>query len=103
MAFRSPRLENFAVWFDSWGKFFFRVTMGRSEKQTSKQESVDIVNTHADGGWGWFVCFAGFIAQFTILGIQNNTGILYTSLLTEFKGSKGDTGTYVYSTVGILY
>ncbi|EDO39975.1 predicted protein, partial [Nematostella vectensis] len=44
-----------------------------------------------EGGWGWLVCLAGFIAQFTILGIQNNTGILYTTLLTEFKGNKGDT------------
>ena len=68
--------------------------MGKNDKQTSDQETVNIVNTSRvpEGGWGWLVCVAGFTAQFTILGIQNNTGILYTSLLTEFKGTKGDTG-----------
>lgn len=69
--------------------------MGKMEKQNIEQESVDIIKTERlipEGGWGWLVCLAGFTAQFTILGIQNNTGILYTSLLTEFKRSKGDTG-----------
>lgn len=84
--------------------------MGKNEKQNcaEHQESVDIIKTEQvpEGGWGWLVCVAGFFAQFTILGIQNNTGILYTSLLTEFKGSKGDTGTlynFIYSQMVISY
>lgn len=84
--------------------------MGKNEKQNcaEHQESVDIIKTEQvpEGGWGWLVCVAGFFAQFTILGIQNNTGILYTSLLTEFKGSKGDTGTlydFIYSQMEISF
>lgn len=83
--------------------------MDRNEKQSDEryQANVEIIKTSEvpEGGWGWLVCLAGFTAQFTILGIQNNTGILYTSLLTEFKGSKGDTGKialYLSQNVNIL-
>jgi hypothetical protein len=70
--------------------------MGKNEKEENGSQTVNIVdlNPLPEGGWGWLVCFAGFTAQFLILGIQNNTGILYTALLTEFGGSKGDTGMF---------
>lgn len=79
--------------------------MGKKEKaENNNLESVSIVdlNPLPEGGWGWLVCLAGFTAQFLILGIQNNTGILYTALLTEFKGRKGDTGRIYHLSFNIL-
>lgn len=69
--------------------------MGKKEKTENSPETVSIVDLKPlpEGGWGWLVCLAGFTAQFIILGIQNNTGILNIGLLTEFKGRKGETGT----------
>ncbi|XP_032238505.2 monocarboxylate transporter 10 [Nematostella vectensis] len=34
------------------------------------------------------VCAASFVVQFVVLGIQNSYGVLFTPLLTEFKGSE---------------
>ena len=73
--------------------------MGNNEKgskQSKKGEVQHIVvpSTVPEGGWGWLVCLAGFIAQFVVLGLQNNTGILYKTLLVEFQSSKGDTGQF---------
>ena len=68
--------------------------MGKNTKESKEIEKIQ-VEIHArsvpDGGWGWLVCLAGFIAQFVVLGIQNNTGIIYKALLEEFKQSKGET------------
>ena len=70
--------------------------MGKKSQETMDVEKVDVEVRYSevpDGGWGWLVCLAGFITQFIVLGIQNNTGILYTALLDEYKRSKGQTGT----------
>ena len=72
-------------------------TMGKDRKESKEIEKIQVeIQTRSvpDGGWGWFVCLAGFIAQFVVLGIQNNTGIIYMALLLEFGQSKGDTGIY---------
>ena len=69
--------------------------MGKDTKESKEIEKVQVqiqVRSVSDGGWGWCVCLAGFIAQFVVLGIQNNTGILYKALLEEFRQSKGETG-----------
>lgn len=69
--------------------------MGKDSKESKDIEKVQVeiqVRSVPDGGWGWLVCLAGFIAQFVVLGIQNNTGILYKALLEEFRQSKGETG-----------
>ena len=70
--------------------------MGKDTKESKEMEKVEVeITVRSDvpeGGWGWLVCLAGFIAQFVVLGLQNNTGILYKALLTEFKTSKGETG-----------
>ena len=70
--------------------------MGKNNKESKEIEKVDVeIVVRSDvpeGGWGWFVCLAGFIAQFVVLGLQNHSGILYKALLQEFKTSKGETG-----------
>ena len=70
--------------------------MEKNNKESKEIEKVDVeIVVRSDvpeGGWGWFVCLAGFIAQFVVLGLQNHTGILYKALLLEFKTSKGETG-----------
>lgn len=71
--------------------------MGKDSKESKEIEKVQVeiqVRSVPDGGWGWFICLAGFIAQFVVLGIQNNTGIIYKALLEEFRQSKGETGIY---------
>ena len=45
-----------------------------------------------EGGWGWIICAAAFVAQLIVMGIHNSFGILYTTLLEEFKKSKAETG-----------
>ncbi|XP_031565580.1 monocarboxylate transporter 10-like [Actinia tenebrosa] len=79
--------------------------MGKKDKTENSPETVNIVelNPFPEGGWGWLVCLAGFTAQFIILGIQNNTGILYTCLLTEFKGRKGDTAWVLSIGLGMMF
>lgn len=69
--------------------------MGKKSRKDDPAEKVSLqvdVSPVADGGWGWLVCVAGFVAQFIVLGIQNNSGILYTALLEEYQRSKGQTG-----------
>lgn len=71
--------------------------MGKDTKENKEIEKIQVeihVRSVPDGGWGWLVCLAGFIAQFVVLGIQNNTGIIYKALLEEFKQSKGETSMY---------
>lgn len=71
--------------------------MGKDTKENKEIEKIQVeihVRSAPDGGWGWLVCLAGFIAQFVVLGIQNNTGIIYKALLEEFKQSKGETSMY---------
>lgn len=62
--------------------------MGKDIKENKEIEKIQVeiyVCFVLDGGWGWFVCFVGFIVQFVVFGIQNNIGIIYKVLLEEFK------------------
>ena len=45
-----------------------------------------------EGGWGWVICVAAFVTQLIVMGIHNSFGILYTTLLGEYKKSKAETG-----------
>jgi len=45
-----------------------------------------------EGGWGWAICAAAFVAQLIVMGIHNSFGILYTTLLEEYQKSKAETG-----------
>ena len=45
-----------------------------------------------EGGWGWVICAAAFVTQFIVMGVHNSFGILYTTLLEEYKKSKAETG-----------
>ena len=38
------------------------------------------------------ICGAAFVTQFIVMGIHNSFGILYTTLLEEYKRSKAETG-----------
>jgi len=68
--------------------------MGKNTTESKEIDKIQVevrVRSVPDGGWGWLVCLAGFIAQCVVLGIQNNTGIIYKALLEKFKQSKGET------------
>lgn len=43
-----------------------------------------------DGGYGWVICIAAAVIQFIILGIHNNFGILYTSLIGDLHAKPSD-------------
>lgn len=43
-----------------------------------------------EGGWGWVVCFASFWTNGTIFGILNLFGVLFVSIIDEFKVPGGD-------------
>ena len=45
-----------------------------------------------EGGWGWVICVSAFFTQLIVMGINNSFGILFTTLLEEFKKSKAETG-----------
>ena len=45
-----------------------------------------------DGGYGWVICIAAAVIQFIILGIHNNFGILYTSLIGDLHAKPSDAG-----------
>ena len=47
-----------------------------------------------EGGFGWVIVVAAFMVQFFVLGTINNFGILYTSLLDEFKQGRQKTCEY---------
>lgn len=49
-----------------------------------------------EGGWGWMICGAAFVAQLIVMGIHNSFGILYTKLLQEYKKSKAQTGMLIF-------
>ncbi|KAL9964086.1 hypothetical protein ACROYT_G027665 [Oculina patagonica] len=80
--------------------------MGKDSKESKEIEKVQVeiqVRSVPDGGWGWFICLAGFIAQFVVLGIQNNTGIIYKALLEEFRQSKGETAWVLSIGLGMMF
>ncbi|CAE1279459.1 unnamed protein product [Acanthosepion pharaonis] len=62
------------------------------EKQTNELEpekDLDAeVSLHIpDGGWGWVVCFAGFMTNFTIYGLLSSNGILVLGLAAIYDVS----------------
>ena len=44
------------------------------------------------------ICTAAFMAQLIVMGIHNSFGILYTTLLEEYKKSKAETGMFDFFT-----
>ena len=45
-----------------------------------------------DGAWSWIVCVAGVLSIVIVLGIMLTFGIIYPTLLDEFKAEKAKTG-----------
>lgn len=86
------KTSHFQVLQLSFQEFIRKIAiMGKNTKEIDKIQVEVRVRSVPDGGWGWLVCLAGFIAQCVVLGIQNNTGIIYKALLEKFKQSKGET------------
>lgn len=92
MARELYKTSHFQVLQLSFQEFIRKIAiMGKNTKEIDKIQVEVRVRSVPDGGWGWLVCLAGFIAQCVVLGIQNNTGIIYKALLEKFKQSKGET------------
>ena len=56
----------------------------------SKSQSNDDSNkdsTNVDGGWGWVVCFSGFLCNVISFGIFMTFGIFLEPLMEHYKAS----------------
>lgn len=52
---------------------------------TNEKKGVEEEFVPSDGGWGWIVCLASFWTNGTLFGTLNTFGILFVSILEEFK------------------
>lgn len=57
------------------------------EMESERDPDVENAPRIPDGGWGWVVCFAGFMIPFTTAGLISSNGILLLSLVDIY----GDT------------
>jgi len=62
-----------------------------SSSSSSSSSSERPLPHSPDGGWGWIVVAASFIAHAIIDGYAHSVGILFDYLLDEFHESKGTT------------
>jgi len=62
-----------------------------SSSSSSSSSSEHTFPRSPDGGWGWIVVAASFIAHAIIDGYAHSVGILFDHLLDEFEESKGTT------------
>ena len=61
---------------------------GKSEAGSmTSQISVKVL----DGGWGWVIVMASFMAQFLAYGSPQSVGVLYPEWLSAFQEGKGMT------------
>lgn len=73
-------------------------TRGLSEIENGTKEPEDKVFTEVeneiappDGGWGWAVCFAAFMTNFTVSGIICSNGIVLLALIDLYNESVSKT------------
>jgi len=64
---------------------------GLSSSSASSSFPSLLLPTPPDGGWGWVVVFASFMAHCIADGCSFSFGVLYVELLDYFKESKGKT------------
>lgn len=50
---------------------------------------------YPEGGWGWVVCAASFMAWFIVFGVHNCFGIIYSSLINELNMGKAESGNII--------
>lgn len=55
------------------------------KKPKTRMHSESADDLRDDGGWGWVVCAASFSANAVLFGILNTFGIIYVSMMDEFK------------------
>lgn len=53
---------------------------------------------YPEGGWGWIVCGAGFLAHLLTSGLQLAFGLLYLYTTKHVTGRHGDREAYVMYT-----
>lgn len=63
---------------------------GSSERPTIEMESekdpdVENAGQIPDGGWGWIVCFGGFMINFTAVGMVSSNGILLLAMVDIYE------------------
>lgn len=67
------------------------------------EEKSEQIESHPDidGGWGWMICLASFMAHVLLMGSHMALGILYVEWLEEFNESRGLTAWVGSLTIGI--
>lgn len=67
-------------------------TENARKKNTSKLELENENDLRIpDGGWGWVVCFAGFMNHFTTAGITSSNGIILLGLKDRYNATVSET------------
>lgn len=61
------------------------------DNNSISDSSDSVTDLSPDGGWGWIVCFAAFVAFFILDGTMFAFGVLLIDLLEYFGDSKGKT------------
>ena len=59
--------------------------MLNSKSQSNGDSNKDSINV--DGGWGWVVCFSGFLCNVISFGIFMTFGIFLEPLMEHYKAS----------------
>ena len=69
-----------------------------SEGESDDGNSLEI----PDGGWGWVVCFAGFMINFITQGMISSTGIILLGLIDLYDDNISKTSMVVSLFQGIM-
>lgn len=72
--------------------FFLKVCVSSEVSIRSVLRMVAVKGEGAlDGGWGWMIVVASFMAQFLSFGSPQSVGVLYPKWLSAFQEGKGMT------------
>ena len=59
----------------------------KSEKSTDPIFHIEDKDSNIDGGWGWVVCFSGFLCNIISFGIFMTFGIFLEPLMEHYKST----------------
>lgn len=72
--------------------------IGRDSSNSRRLNKV----VHLDGGYGWVVVFASFMAHVIVFGIWNMSGIIFVQLLEDLNTGKAETALISSISVGTM-
>ena len=77
------------------------VKEGRDSPNSAKSIQLKQV-VPLDGGYGWVIVFASFMAHFILFGIWNMSGIIFIQLLEDLNTGKAETALISSISIGTM-